>query len=178
MNNKIVKDEEVWEEFTKGIKKISRPKAPNLGLSKRRIKIRFASETVILPNVSRETLRNGDLKNLDASTGAKFRKGKMPIDGRIDLHGLTANQAFLALKAFLNRHYLQASRCVIVVTGKGSMRLDENGEVRKTGVIRELLPRWLNDKDIRPFVLSFTHAKDKDGGSGAFYVLLKRQRDK
>ncbi len=178
MNKKIVKDEEVWEDFTKNIKKISKPKPLPPDTSKRKIKIRFASETVILPNVSRETLKVGELKHLDASTGAKFSKGKMPIDGRLDLHGMTATEAYEALKKFLNRHYLQASRCVIVVTGKGRRHLDENGEVRKTGVIRELLPRWLNDKDIRPFILSFTPAKDKDGGMGAFYVLLKRQRTK
>jgi DNA-nicking Smr family endonuclease len=58
-------------------------------------------------------------------------------------------------------------RMLLVVTGKG-----RDG----VGVLRQSLPLWLNAPSIRPFVLAFDVASRKDGGEGAFYVLLKRQR--
>ena len=178
MNKKIVEDEQLWEIFTKGIKKINHSKVPNLAVKQKQIKIRFANEINILPDVSRETLKLGNLKNLDTATGTKFSKGKMKIDGKLDLHGLTAKQAFISLKEFLNKHYSRASRCLIVITGKGGLQVEENGEIKKTGIRTRLLPVWLNDKELKPMILSFTIAKDKDGGNGAFYILLKRQRKK
>ena len=54
--------------------------------------------------------------------------------------------------------------CVLVITGKGR------------GVLREEVPRWLNEPGLRDAVLSFAYARPADGGEGALYVLLKRRR--
>ena len=66
-------------------------------------------------------------------------------------------------------------RCVLIITGKG-VRKDDDPWYESKGVIKEALPSWLNHPDIRPFILSISYAKQEDGGSGAMYVLLKRQR--
>jgi DNA-nicking Smr family endonuclease len=58
---------------------------------------------------------------------------------------------------------------VIVVTGKG-LKADGGG------VLRANVPRWLNEPDLRARVLAFAHARPKDGGEGALYVLLKKRR--
>jgi DNA-nicking Smr family endonuclease len=47
---------------------------------------------------------------------------------------------------------------------------------RGAGVLREAVPRWLNEPPLRPRVIAFTYAQPKDGGHGALYVLLKRPR--
>jgi DNA-nicking Smr family endonuclease len=60
-------------------------------------------------------------------------------------------------------------RTVLVITGKGGF-----GDAR--GVLREAVPRWLNEGDLRPRVLSCAWAQPKHGGAGALYVLLRRQR--
>ena len=57
----------------------------------------------------------------------------------------------------------------MVITGKGGF-----GDAR--GVLREAVPRWLNESDLRPRVLSCAWAQPKHGGAGALYVLLRRQR--
>ncbi len=92
----------------------------------------------------------------------------MPIDGRLDLHGMTQDAAHRALVSFLGEAQGAAKRCVIVITGKG---LGADGSV---GVLREAVPRWLNEPELRGRILTFSHAQPKDGGTGALYVLLRR----
>ncbi len=44
------------------------------------------------------------------------------------------------------------------------------------GVLRDAVPRWLNEAPLREHVLAFSHARPDDGGAGALYVLLRRRR--
>ena len=113
-------------------------------------------------------LKLGATAAMDKRTGQRFKRGEMAIDGRIDLHGLTLDQAHGALSAFIRRSHARGARCVIVVTGKG-----EKGG----GRIRRETPEWLNRPDLRPLILAVTEARQQHGGSGALYVLLKRARE-
>ena len=111
----------------------------------------------------------GRAADLDRRTMDKLRKGRLRPQGRLDLHGLTADRALNALNGFLADAQYNGKRCVLVITGKGSMK--EGG-----GVIRRELPAWLNAPGNRARVLGFAGAQPGDGGGGAFYVLLKRRR--
>lgn len=104
---------------------------------------------------------------MDRRTARRLKRGELPVDGRIDLHSLTLEQAHGALTGFIRGAYGRGARCVVVVTGKG-----KSGE----GKIRRETPLWLNQAALRPLVLAVTEARTHDGGSGAFYVLLKRKR--
>jgi DNA-nicking Smr family endonuclease len=110
----------------------------------------------------------GAAQDMDRRTAKRFKRGDLAVDGRIDLHGFTLEQAHAALNAFLRREHGRGSRCVVVVTGKGQ----RDGE----GKIRRETPHWLNQPTVRPLVLAVTEARTRDGGTGAFYVLLKRRR--
>lgn len=112
-------------------------------------------------------LGHGDSPGVDRRTADRFRRGRMVIDGHLDLHGLTQEAAHSALTAFVRRAFDAERRCLLVVTGKG-----QRGE----GVLRFAVPRWLNDAVLRPMVLSFAHARPQHGGDGALYVLLRRHR--
>ena len=101
--------------------------------------------------------------------GQRFKRGQLPVEGWLDLHGMTQNEAHGALGAFLARQFAMGRRCVIVVTGKGVSK--EGG-----GVLRNAVPRWLNEAPNREKVLAFEYARQRDGGAGALYVLLKRNR--
>ena len=117
-------------------------------------------------------LSHDRLIDLDKRTGQKLVRGKMPLEGRLDLHGLTQEQAHGKLTRFIATSAEAGKRCVLVITGKG---LKPTGE---TGVLRQAVPRWLNSAELRPLVLAIRYAQAKDGGEGALYVLLKRRRDK
>jgi DNA-nicking Smr family endonuclease len=97
----------------------------------------------------------------------------MPIDATLDLHGYKRDNAHQSLLHFIDDHYRQGSRCLLVVTGKG---IKSSSLQPSVGILRESLPVWLADTRLRPMVLAYDVAKPKHGGSGAFYILLRRKR--
>ncbi len=121
-------------------------------------------------NYRRKEKATGDLSMMDGKNAERLRKGKLPIDGSLDLHGFTVNQAWAALKRFILFSFNRRRRCVIVVTGKGWMSKDG------IGVLRTHLPKWLNSPELSPYILGFSYAQNKDGGDGAFYVMIKKNR--
>ncbi|RWQ63315.1 Smr/MutS family protein [Mesorhizobium sp.] len=106
---------------------------------------------------------------LDEPTLEKLSKGRLPIEGRVDLHGLTQDEAYSLLFSFLHRAHASGIRYVLVITGKGS---SSGGD----GVLRRAVPAWLSTAAFRPLVSSHDHAARNHGGSGALYVRLRRAR--
>jgi DNA-nicking Smr family endonuclease len=113
----------------------------------------------------------GQYAGIDRSTAERFRKGNYPIDAALDLHGMTRDRAFTALMAFLHTHARAGSRCLLVITGKGG-----KPPTKEAGVLKALVPRWLAEPEPRGMLLAIDNAQPKHGGSGAYYLLLKRKR--
>ncbi|MDJ0943366.1 MAG: Smr/MutS family protein [Kiloniellales bacterium] len=121
-------------------------------------------------------LEAGRASGLDRRNLERLRRGKLPIEATIDLHGDTQAAAHRRLGAFLSRSQAAGRRCILVITGKG--RLGRGPDGAEPGVIRANLPRWLNEAPNRARVLAFAQAQPAHGGAGAFYVLLKRRRER
>ena len=96
-----------------------------------------------------------------------LRRGLLPIDGRLDLHGLTAGQAQEALAGFLRTMRARSERCVLIIHGKGERDV-------AAGVLRGEIAAWLSQGKPREHVAAFATARDDDGGEGAVYVALRR----
>jgi DNA-nicking Smr family endonuclease len=96
----------------------------------------------------------------------RLRRGHYAVDDEIDLHGLTGAEAKNALREFVAESALRRMNCVRVIHGKGK-RSGPRGPV-----LKHVVNRWLQHTDA---VLAFASARSVDGGSGAVYVLLKRQ---
>jgi DNA-nicking Smr family endonuclease len=112
-----------------------------------------------------------------ATLGRRFRqevvRGRRPIDGRLDLHGLTQSEAHNALMNFLRAAQARGGRLVLVITGKGSAG-DEY--LSERGVLRRQVPRWMRLPEFRRYVVGFESAGIGHGGEGALYVSLRRTR--
>lgn len=121
-------------------------------------------------------LAPGAAPGVDRRTADRLRRGQLPIQARLDLHGMTQDEAHAALSDFVPEARAAGLRTVIVVTGKGR-RAGEGSGLTARGVLWQMVPRWLNGADLRPHVLAFAHAQPRDGGDGALYVLLRRTRD-
>lgn len=106
---------------------------------------------------------------VDPATVNRVRRAEYPIEGRIDLHGMTLTHAHERLSGFIEASYQQKKRCVLVITGKG------NASAGK-GVLREDVPRWLQHSSLSRYVSVISSAQPKHGGQGAYYVLLRRKR--
>jgi DNA-nicking Smr family endonuclease len=95
-----------------------------------------------------------------------LRRGRVPVDEEMDLHGMTGNEAHRALHDFIAYCTRRRLACVRIVHGKGHGS-GEHGPVLKTGV-----NHWLRQWDD---VLAFCSTPERDGGTGAIYVLLRRR---
>ena len=107
---------------------------------------------------------------IDRPTRAKLAKGRIAIEGKVDLHGLTQSEAHALLLSFLHRAYADGRRHVLVVTGKGA-------SLGSDGVLRRAVPGWLATPPFRGLVGAHEPAAARHGGSGALYVRLRRRGD-
>ena len=113
---------------------------------------------------------------MDRRNFNRLQKGQMPIDARLDLHGMTVEQAKLRLKSFLLNAHARGDRVILVITGKGLRSGFDEFNRPNRGVIREGLPQWVKDKEIAPMIVQITPAHRQHGGDGAFYLYLRRKR--
>lgn len=113
---------------------------------------------------------------MDAKAFARMSRGKLAPEARIDLHGLTLAEAHPQLIGFVLGAQAQGLRLVLVITGKGR-RPSDNGPVpQRHGILRHQVPQWLVQAPLRQAVLQVAEAHLRHGGSGAFYVYLRRAR--
>jgi DNA-nicking Smr family endonuclease len=98
---------------------------------------------------------------VSGQTLRKLRRGHWAIEGGLDLHGHTREQAAHAVAAFLEQCLARGKRCIRIVHGKG------------TGVLRTKLRKWLPQRDE---VLAFCQAPVNEGGAGVLLVLLKSKK--
>lgn len=98
----------------------------------------------------------------------RLRRGLLPIDARVDLHGMGVKEAQAELDRFLRTMRARGERCVLVVHGKGQH------SPQGVGVLRGEIAAWLSQGASSRHVAAFATARDSDGGEGAVYVLLRR----
>ena len=94
-------------------------------------------------------------------------RGREAVAARIDLHGLTYEDARATLTDFILRSVAQGWRAVLVITGKGAL-----GD----GVLKRHTPEWLGQPPLREHVAGISEAHRRHGGEGALYVALRRSR--
>ena len=124
------------------------------------------------------TRRGAPVPGLDRRTSERLRKGQLPIEARIDLHGMTQERARAALDHFIASAVDRGLRAVLVITGKGSGGWSEPWSTPRSGILRANVPRWLHEQPNGPLILAFSEAQPQDGGGGALYVLLRRRRER
>ncbi len=122
-------------------------------------------------------IEHGRAAGVDRRSAERLRRGRLPIEARLDLHGYTQVQAHAALDRFLGEAQARGLRCVLVITGKGTTTGAVTGAATgASGVLRGQVPRWLNEPGNRARVLAFDYAQPKHGGLGALYVLMRRRK--
>lgn len=158
-------DKNLWTQFIKTVKKL----APDIGTQKKSV-----AALPEKPTYPKKEQQQGHKRLISqgvdkpqpiAQDKLLRRPGKIQLEGRLDLHGMTKAEAKASLESFILRCQRQGRVWVLVITGKGS--------ITKVGVLRTLVPQWLNQS---PFISSFAKAKPQDGGDGALYVRIKKQK--
>lgn len=149
-------DKDLWEAFTKNIKKIESDKVVKtidkkiFVLNAKEISDRTVTtaKNCFVCQLSRKDLRN------------------MEIEKILDLHGFSEQKAYEAMKIFLKHSYEQQIRWLLVITGKGS--------INTPGILKKQLPKWL--EELSAIASGYCQAAPKYGGEGAFYIKIRRKR--
>lgn len=113
----------------------------------------------------------GAMVGLDPRLLRRLRHGEFVYQEHLDLHGMTSEEARRAVDMFLDRAYQTGKRCVLIVHGRGRNSKDQ------IPVLKSRLAMWLARGQSARRIMAFTSARPCDGGAGALYVLLRRQRN-
>ena len=170
-------DAAVWELLTRGVKAYKPELPPARPAKSPKAKPKQPRRITVTPSAQPQSagknasqpidLRSGEKAGIDGATRRRLAQGQIPIEGRLDLHGLTAAQAERRLARFVDQAARTGVRCVLVITGKGS---------EGKGVLRQLVPHWLKTPPLSGQILAISQARQADGGGGALYVMLRRKR--
>lgn len=99
---------------------------------------------------------------IDRALVDKIVRGDIPLEARLDLHGLSERAAHAALNSFVSSALAMGLKRALVITGKGQ------------GILRAAVPRWLSTPPLSGVVTATGRAAIRHGGEGAFYLLIKR----
>ena len=113
---------------------------------------------------------------LDRQTARKLEGGRLPVEAKLDLHGMRQRDAHAELKRFLKSAQGKGYRHVLVITGKGAAADTTRSyyEEDARGVLRQTVPHWLAAPDLARVVVTFSPAPRRLGGDGALYVRLRK----
>ena len=121
---------------------------------------------------SNEKLPNKDFKH-QKKENLKVRS--------IDLHGYTLDEANKTIEEFINKAFNENINKLIIVTGKGLHSENEKDPYvsKDLGILKYSVPEFINNnQNLMRLINDIQDATIDDGGSGAFYVFLKKNRSK
>ena len=119
---------------------------------------------------STEKLPDKDFKNVEKKNN-KTRS--------IDLHGFTLDEANKTIENFINKAFSENINKLIIVTGKGLHSENEKDPYvsKDLGILKYSVPEFItNNANLMNMINEITDAKIEDGGSGAFYIFLKKNK--
>jgi DNA-nicking Smr family endonuclease len=181
-------DEEwLWREATRGVKTLRKPETsiellsksgsqPLSGSAKSPKAVSSAPMAPARRGVAPVSPRLGS--GVDGATARRLAQGRITPDAMLDLHGMTQDHAHRALERFLDMSLSYGRRCVLVITGKGGPskpqdEMDAPWARRRPGVLKSLVPLWLEHSPARSRIASIRTAHIRHGGDGALYVYLR-----
>ena len=96
----------------------------------------------------------------------------------LDLHGKTLDEANSIIENFIKKSYEDKVQKLIIVTGKGLHSDNEKDPYvsKDLGIFKYSIPEFIrNNDDLMKIISNISEASVKDGGTGAFYIFLKKR---
>ena len=164
-------------QFLPNVKQVFSQKSRDIVATTKFFNTRIISKRISKQSVPLADYSPGRAPGIDRNTSLKLKKGNMQIEYRLDLHGLSQEKARSALEQCIAVSKSNHLRVLLVITGKGQKKNHENEAppMSNFGVLRRVVPQWLTEPPLSGFVLAFSPAQPEHGGSGALYVLLRKE---
>ena len=156
------------------IKPIHKNKNELLSTKNTRINLNTPKTNNISKNI------NSSLFKIQKTTiNKKLKKGKIPINKKIDFHGLSVIDAETLFLETIKNCYKKNLRCILFITGKGVLKKDKKETLETKlyyGKIRNNFFSWTKKSELQQYILSVEQASIEYGADGAFFVYLRKQR--
>ena len=181
------KDYDIFEKAVLGVKPLKKSDRITKPIPKTKKNINVKSVKKEKPKSEKTELekikiqkKETGLISFEKGYDKKLKKGKIPINKKIDLHGLSLSEARQIFLETINECYQNNARCILFVTGKGlKTNTDSNNYSERLyhGKIRNNFLDWASSKEAGPKILSVQQADIKYGGDGAFFVYLRKLKN-
>lgn len=167
-------DSEEWENAVKDVKRlrvnryVEEIKPKDIPIRKNKI------QTVTYSQLSKgKSIAKDDFSQMDGALTKRFKREEFKIEATLDLHGSTEKDASDLVSEFIKSAYNAHKRCVLIITGKGWDDRPFSGK----GILRKSVPQWLSNSEISSLILAYKNPSEALGGSGALYILLRKNHD-
>jgi DNA-nicking Smr family endonuclease len=163
-------DDDLWDKVTKGVKPLEVKKVKLNTVSSYSKKEMY--EKIRSRRIEERPLSYALEKYKVTFESLKYFEKKQ-IEDRLDLHGLTCQEAEMILDRFFYKIQINGLKTVLIITGKGTPKecntLDNPGPY---GVLRMYVCKWFEKNG--QYIVCYSEAKIEHGGKGAFYVHVRK----
>ena len=176
----LIEDDETFAAAMHDVQKV-KTAAKTVGKTSQLSKVAMPSYSPPINTQKLSTASVPPLLGFNKREKSRLARGHTTLDGKIDLHGLTQDQAHRALHIFIGRAVASGRKNVLVITGKGTTHYNHSlksyGEFTQEspGVLRRKVPQWLSEPSVRNMVLGYETASSSHGGTGALFVKLRKK---
>lgn len=155
------KDRELWLRANKETKRLKNQEIIKPDLTK----CSYATKLTIPALKNRKTAIKNEIKYGSTKLKKSMKTGRFSYEAVIDLHDMTLEAAHKKVIGFITDCYYNRIRHVMIITGHG----------KGYRSIKQEFCFWLMDSCIKDYIVSVSEAHFRQGGSGAYYILIKRK---
>ena len=176
------KNDEAFLKSVSGVVPISKKDIVKKPIPKTTTKIITRKKQSITTSKSEEKTDNKKVSSYKiekSNINKKLKKGKIPIDKKIDFHGMSAFDAEELFSNSIISLYNRKKRCLLFITGKKIHNKNKNTpDIPKLyyGKIRECFFSWIKKTELQKYILSVEQAGIEYGADGAFFVYLRKKK--
>tara|TARA_B100001093_G_scaffold513237_1_gene584743 strand:- start:561 stop:1100 length:540 start_codon:yes stop_codon:yes gene_type:complete len=125
-------------------------------------------------------ISSSEFKLTFGEVNKELKRGKVQIDRRVDLHGYGLVEAYEKFISEVKKNYNKNKRCLLIITGKGVHKKTERGQDTNPrlfyGKIKNSIINWINEDDLKKYILTYQDAGFEHGGDGALFVYLRKKK--
>ena len=176
-------EDDLFLKKMRGVKPFKKDEQSNTTKNKLKVKKIITKnktpKTTNKPAETKQVIRS-DFKISFGDINKDLKRGKVKIDRRLDLHGYSLLDAYDKFKREVIKTYNNNKRCLLVITGKGVYKKIEKEEDVPPklfyGKIKNSIINWINEDDLKKYVLTYQDAGIEDGGDGAIFIYLRKKK--
>ena len=169
-----IKSDKDWEDYIKTVKPLKKSGVLTSSPLKEELDLKVNKENnddfFSIDILSEKRINNSII---DRNLLKNIKKGKMKVNAILDLHGKKVKESKVSVYNFIKYNYEKSNRLLLIITGKGKRLGVEDGWKGK-GVLKSMLPKWLNSIALSKYIVWFDNAPKDQGGDGALMIYMRK----